>query len=53
VIEHAARGYAKIIGQKTKYDIESITAVDPERDLASQWGHPLKGTCQEKKVFLR
>lgn len=33
VVEGAARGYAKIIGQKTKYDIEGITAVDPERDL--------------------
>ncbi len=33
VVEGAARGYAKIIDQKTKYDIEGITAVDPERDL--------------------
>ena len=33
VVEGAARGYAKIIGQKTKYDIEGITAVDPARDL--------------------
>lgn len=33
VVEGAARGYAKIIGQKAKYDIEGITAVDPERDL--------------------
>ena len=33
VVEGAARGYAKIIGQKTKHDIEGITAVDPERDL--------------------
>jgi hypothetical protein len=33
VVEGAARGYAKIIGQKTKYDIEGITAVDPKRDL--------------------
>ena len=33
VVEGAARGYAKIIGQKTKYDIEGITAVDPNRDL--------------------
>lgn len=33
VVEGAARGYAKLVGQKTKYDIESITAVDPERDL--------------------
>ncbi len=33
VVEGAARGYAKIVGQKTKYDIEGITAVDHERDL--------------------
>lgn len=33
IVEGAARGYAKIVGQKTKYDIEGITAVDPERDL--------------------
>ena len=33
VVEGAARGYAKIIGQRAKYDTEGITAVDPERDL--------------------
>jgi len=33
VVQDAARGYAKLVGQKTKYDIEGITAVDPERDL--------------------
>ena len=33
VVEGAARGYAKLVGQKTKHDIEGITAVDPERDL--------------------
>jgi len=33
VVEGAARGYAKIIGQKAKYDIEGIAAVDPDRDL--------------------
>jgi S1-C subfamily serine protease len=33
VVEGAARGYAKLVGQKTKYDIEGITAIDPERDL--------------------
>lgn len=33
VIEGSARGYAKLVGEKTKYDIEGITAVDPERDL--------------------
>ena len=33
VVEGAARGYAKLVGQKPKYDIEGITAVDPDRDL--------------------
>lgn len=33
VITGAARGYAKLLGNKTKHDIEGITAVDPERDL--------------------
>lgn len=33
VVEGAARGYVKLVGEKTKYDIEGITAVDPERDL--------------------
>ena len=33
VVEDATKGYAKIVGQKAKYDIESITAVDSERDL--------------------
>src|SRR3990172_4626909 len=33
VVEGAARGYAKLVGQKAKYDLEGITAVDPERDL--------------------
>jgi S1-C subfamily serine protease len=33
VIEGAARGYAKLVGQTTKYEIEGITAVDAERDL--------------------
>ena len=33
VVEGAARGYAKLVGQKTKYDIQGITAVDAERDL--------------------
>lgn len=33
VVEGAARGYAKLIGQKTKHDIQGITAVDPKRDL--------------------
>lgn len=33
VVEGAARGYAKIIGQKAKYNIDGIIAVDAERDL--------------------
>lgn len=33
VVEGSARGYAKLVGEKTKFDIEGITAVDPERDL--------------------
>ena len=33
VIKGASRGYAKLVSQKTKYDIEGITAVDAERDL--------------------
>ena len=46
VVEGASRGYAKIIGQKSKYDVEGITAVDPNRDLvvlkiAGHQGGPL------------
>ena len=33
VVKGASRGYAKLVGQKTKYDIEGITAVDAEHDL--------------------
>lgn len=33
VVEGAARGYAKLVTRKTKYDIEGVTAVDAERDL--------------------
>ena len=33
VVRGASRGYAKLVSQKTKYDIEGITAVDAERDL--------------------
>lgn len=33
IVEGAARGYAKLVGQKTKYDIEGVTAVDRKRDL--------------------
>jgi hypothetical protein len=33
VVEGGERGYAKLVGEKTKYHIEGISAVDPERDL--------------------
>jgi S1-C subfamily serine protease len=33
VVEGAATGYAKMVGEQKKYDIEGITAVDPQRDL--------------------
>ena len=33
VVEGAASGYAKLVGQKAKYEIEGVTAVDPARDL--------------------
>lgn len=33
VVKGAARGYAKLVNQETKYDIEGITAFDAERDL--------------------
>ena len=33
VVEGAARGYARLVGQKTKYDIEGITAIDVKMDL--------------------
>lgn len=33
VVEGAARGYAKLVGQKAKLDIEGITAIDAKRDL--------------------
>lgn len=33
VIEKASRGYAKLVGQKNKYDIEGISGIDPDRDL--------------------
>ena len=35
VIEGAASGYAKLVGQKTKYEVEGVTALDPERKLYS------------------
>lgn len=33
VVKGASRGYAKLVSQKTKHNIEGITAVDAERDL--------------------
>lgn len=33
VVKGASRGYAKVVDQKTKYDIEGITGIDPDRDL--------------------
>lgn len=33
VIEGAARGYAKLVGQKTKMDISGIVGIDERRDL--------------------
>ena len=33
VVKGAVKGYAKLVNQETKYDIEGITAVDAERDL--------------------
>ena len=33
VVEKAISGYAKIVGQETKHDIEGIVGIDSERDL--------------------
>jgi Trypsin-like peptidase domain len=33
VIEGASRGYAKLVGQKTKYDITGVVGLDAEHDL--------------------
>ena len=33
VVEGAARGYAKLVGQETKFNIEGYTAIDKKRDL--------------------
>ena len=33
VVEGASWGYAKVVGQKTKYDIEGVSGIDLERDL--------------------
>lgn len=33
VVEGSERGYAKLVGQGTKYDIEGFTAIDQKRDL--------------------
>ena len=33
VVEGATRGYAKLVGKETKYNIEGYTAIDEKRDL--------------------
>ena len=33
VVEGAARGYAKLVGKKTKFNIEGYTVIDERRDL--------------------
>ena len=33
VVEGATRGYAKLVGRKTKHMVEGITAIDAKRDL--------------------
>ena len=33
VVEGAGRGYAKLVGQETKFNIEAYTAIDERRDL--------------------
>jgi len=33
VVEGASRGYVKVVGQKTKYEIEGIMGIETERDL--------------------
>lgn len=33
VVEGAVRGYAKLVGKETKFNIEGYTAVDEKRDL--------------------
>ena len=45
VVEGAVRGYAKLVGQKRKHDLEGVRAVDPHRDLvvlkiAATGSHP-------------
>ena len=34
VVDGSASGYAKLVGQKTKYEIVGVSAVDQKRDLA-------------------
>ena len=33
VVEGASRGYARVVGQQNRFDIEGITAIDAEKDL--------------------
>ncbi len=37
VVAGAVKGYAKIVGQKTKYDISGFVAIDEQRDLVLLW----------------
>ena len=44
VIEGAARGYAKLVDQKAKYDVAGVVASDPTRDLVLLAVSGLKAT---------
>ena len=48
VVAGGARGFAKIVGQKAKYEIDGITAIDAERDLVVL---KLSGARAPKLVF--
>ena len=51
VIAGAAKGYAKLVGEHAKYDIEGIAALSPERDLVVP---KISGGCSRKlRFFLR
>lgn len=44
VVEGAARGYAKLVGQKTKYDFEGITAAKKQRGQVLYLAWPACGS---------
>lgn len=46
VVEGSSRGYAKLVGVDTKFNIEGITAIDRDRDLVL-----LKVNSQQPKVL--